>query len=202
VENCRHRFYSRRTETQLPGLQVFTYGCLVFAQHSFHCLSISISMHDCQIIGMCIVCGDGVWQFRDVDVKKGFQDESLWDAVLEASQPALLPLPVVRVKLRLPTISMIMRTVCLSGKNRTSLQVRLRCHAVSQAAVRSSNTSPAFFLAAKLSTMSYVSRVSWFTVDFPCRKPACSVRSSGWWLVQYERRWVSWRSWRGHTARI
>ena len=34
-----------------------------------------------------------------------------------------LLLPVVRVKLRLPTSSMIMRTMCLSGRNRSSLQV-------------------------------------------------------------------------------
>jgi len=42
-----------------------------------------------------------------------------------------LPFPVVRVKLRLPTIAMIMWTMCLSGNNRSSLQVRSRCHTVS-----------------------------------------------------------------------
>jgi len=34
-----------------------------------------------------------------------------------------LLLAVVRVKLRFPTSSMIMRTMCLSGRNRSSLQV-------------------------------------------------------------------------------
>jgi len=37
------------------------------------------------------VSGDGGWQVRDLDVEeKGRQDRSLWDAVLEASQPAPL----------------------------------------------------------------------------------------------------------------
>jgi len=35
---------------------------------------------------MCILSSDGGWQVRDVDFEeKGFHDESLWDAVLEAS---------------------------------------------------------------------------------------------------------------------
>jgi len=38
--------------------------------------------------------------------------------------------PVVRVKLRLPTISLIMWTMCLSGSNCSSLQVRPWCHTV------------------------------------------------------------------------
>ena len=38
-----------------------------------------------------------------------------------------LLLPVVRVKLRLPTSSMITRTMCLSGNDRSDLQVRPRC---------------------------------------------------------------------------
>jgi len=42
----------------------------------------------------------------------------------------LLLFPVVRVKLRLLTISMIMWTMCLSRSNCSSLQVRPRCHAV------------------------------------------------------------------------
>jgi len=41
-----------------------------------------------------------------------------------------LPLLVVRVKLRLPTSSMIMRIMWQSGTNRSSLEVRPRCHAV------------------------------------------------------------------------
>ena len=57
----------------------------------------------------------------------------------------LLSFLVVKVKLRLPTISMIMRTMCLSGSNCSSLQVKPRSHTVSHAAVRSTNTAPAFF---------------------------------------------------------
>jgi len=35
---------------------------------------------------MCILSGDGGWQFRDEDVEeKGSQNRFLWDAVLEAS---------------------------------------------------------------------------------------------------------------------
>jgi len=43
----------------------------------------------------------------------------------------LLPFPVLSVILPLPTVSMIMRTMCLSGSNCRSLQVRPRCHTVS-----------------------------------------------------------------------
>jgi len=42
-----------------------------------------------------------------------------------------LTLPVVRVKLRLSTISVIMRTMCLSGSRRSSLQMRPWYHTVS-----------------------------------------------------------------------
>jgi len=43
-------------------------------------------MHDCYVVSICIVSGDGGWQVRGVDVEqKGRQDISLWDAVLEAS---------------------------------------------------------------------------------------------------------------------
>jgi len=38
---------------------------------------------------------------------------------------------VVRLRLRLPTISIIMWIMCLPGRNRRSLQVRPRCHTVS-----------------------------------------------------------------------
>ena len=65
----------------------------------------------------------------------------------------LLAFPVTRVKKCLPNISMIMWTMCLSCSNRSSLQVRPRCHTVSQAAVRSANTAPVFFVAKKLSSM-------------------------------------------------
>jgi len=41
-----------------------------------------------------------------------------------------LPLLVVRVKLRFPSSSMIMRIMCQSGSNCSSLEVRPGCHAV------------------------------------------------------------------------
>ena len=41
-----------------------------------------------------------------------------------------LLLPVVRMKIRLPTSFMIMQIMCLSVSNRSSLQVRSRCHTV------------------------------------------------------------------------
>ena len=42
LEDCQHRFCS--AELQLPGLEVFTYGRHVFAEHNFHCLSPSECM--------------------------------------------------------------------------------------------------------------------------------------------------------------
>ena len=95
----------------------------------------------------------------------------------------LWPFLVVSVKLRLPTISMIMWTMCLSGKNHSSLQLRWRCHTVSEAAVWLTNTAPAFFLSEKLSAMSCVNRVTWSTADHPCRKPTCSCGSNGSMIV-------------------
>jgi len=42
-------------------------------------------MHDCEVVKTCILSGDD-WQVGDVDVEeKGWQDRSLWDAVLKAS---------------------------------------------------------------------------------------------------------------------
>jgi len=71
-------------------------------------------------------------QVRDVDVEeKGRQDRSRGTPFLRYRNLFLLLFPVVRVKLRLPTISMIMRTMRLSGRNRSSLQVRPWCHTVS-----------------------------------------------------------------------
>ena len=46
------------------------------------------------------------------------------------SYPLRLCWPVVRVKLRLPIISMIMWTACLSGSNCSRLQVRPWCHVI------------------------------------------------------------------------
>ena len=133
---------------------------------------------------MYIFSGDGGWQVRVVDIEeKGRQNRSLWDAVLEASKPAPFTVSVGKGEtaianylqpspMPLPSIS-ITRTMYLSGSNRSSLQVRPRCHTVLLAAVRSTNTAAAFFLAEKLSSMSCVSRVTWSTVDFPCRMSAC-----------------------------
>jgi len=43
-------------------------------------------MHDCWVVSICILYGDGGWQVRDVDVEgKERQDRSLWDTVVEAS---------------------------------------------------------------------------------------------------------------------
>jgi len=90
------------------------------------------------------------WQASCVEVeKKRCQDGSLCDAMRPRKLFGLLLL-VVRVKLLLPTSSMIMRTMCLSGSNRSSLQVRPWCDISSKAAVRSTNTAPANFLAEKL----------------------------------------------------
>jgi len=56
-----------------------------------------------------MLSGDGGWQVIGVDVEqKGRQDRSLWEAVLRRRNLLLRPFPVVRVKLRLLTISMIM----------------------------------------------------------------------------------------------
>ena len=70
--------------------------------------------------------------------------------------------------------------------------------------MRSTKTSPAFFLAEKLSLMSCVSRVTWSTVELPCQKLTCSQGSNGLisWLGRHERRWVSRGFYRWHTAGI
>ena len=47
--------------------------------------------------------------------------------------------------------------MCLSERSLSSLQVRPRCQTVSQAAVRSTNMAPAFFLASKESSMFFLS---------------------------------------------
>ena len=43
-------------------------------------------MHNCSVVGVCILSGDAGWQVRSVDIEeKECQDGSLWDAILEAS---------------------------------------------------------------------------------------------------------------------
>jgi len=101
-----------------------------------------------------------------------------------------LPFPVVRVKLRLPTISMVMWAMCLSGSHCSSLHVRPQCHTVLKAAVRSTYTAPAFF--------------SWKAIlDVLCqqgdlvyarsrvRSPPASVGAVSQWSTRHECRWVS-----------
>jgi len=61
----------------------------------------------------------------DIDVEEeGARRYPCGTSFLRHCNLLLLPFAVVRVKLRLPTISMIMRTMCLSGSNRSSLQMR------------------------------------------------------------------------------
>jgi len=45
MEDCQHRCC--RAEVELLGLEVFTYSRHVSAEHSFHCLPVTISMHNC-----------------------------------------------------------------------------------------------------------------------------------------------------------
>jgi len=45
VEGCLHPFCS--AELYLPSLEVSTNSCPVLGQHPFHCLPVSISMHNC-----------------------------------------------------------------------------------------------------------------------------------------------------------
>jgi len=64
-----------------------------------------------------------IGQVRDVNVEeKGCQENPCGTTFLKDHN--LLRLPVVGVKVRLPTISMIMQAMCSSGSNRSSLQVR------------------------------------------------------------------------------
>jgi len=53
-----------------------------------------------------------------------------WTPFLRRRNLLSLPLAVVRAKVRLPTSSMIKRTVRLSGSNRTNLQVQVALTAV------------------------------------------------------------------------
>ena len=70
-------------------------------------------------------------------------------------------------------------TMCRSGMVCRSLRWRPRCQTVSYAADRSRSTTPAFSRVWKVSSMSWVMRVTWSTVDLPRRKPACSLGSCG-----------------------
>ena len=86
--------------------------------------------------------------------KKGCQDQSLWDAVFQMSQPASLAVTGSKGETSIPN------KICLSGRSLSSLQVRSRCQTVSYAAVRSTNTAPAFFFALKESSMFCVGKTT------------------------------------------
>ena len=68
---------------------------------------------------------------RSMLKRRGAKTDPCGTPFLRCRNLLFLPFPVLgRVKLRLPTISMIMRTMCLSGSNCSSLQVRPWCHSV------------------------------------------------------------------------
>ena len=83
------------------------------------------------------------------------------------------------VKLRLVSISIMKPTMCRSGIVCRSLRWSQRSQTVSYAAVRSKRMMPAFSPRWKESSMSWVRRVTWSTVDFLRLKPACSCSSFG-----------------------
>jgi len=103
----------------------------------------------------------------------------------------LCPFPVVRVKLRLLTISVIMWTICLSGSNRSSLQVR---HGAIQCCkllwVRQTKHRPSFSL--KSYRWCPVS-AGWPDLWLTSRvgSPTAPVGTVGQWLFRHKCRWVS-----------
>ena len=113
-------------------------------------------------------------------LRRGARTDPCGTPFLRRRNLLLLLFPVVRVKLRLLAISMII--LCEPCVHQAAISAACRwglgCHTVAPG-VRSTNTVPAFFLDEKLSSMSCVNRVTWSTVDLPCRKPACSRRSNG-----------------------
>jgi len=91
-----------------------------------------------------------------------------------------VPFPVLRVKLQLPTspwsygacvYQVAIPAACWWGHDAIQCR-RLLWH-------RQTQLRPSSFLAEKLSSMSCVSRVTWSTVNLPCRKLACSCRNNG-----------------------
>jgi len=65
-----------------------------------------------------MLSGDGGWQVRDIDVEEnGCQHRPCGMPFLRRRNLLLLPFLVERVKQRLPTISMSMRIMCLSGSD-------------------------------------------------------------------------------------
>ena len=61
-----------------------------------------------------VLSGDSGWQVRDVDVEeKGARTDPCDTPFLRCRNLLRVTFLVVRVKLRLPTISMITRTICV-----------------------------------------------------------------------------------------
>ena len=98
--------------------------------------------------------------------------------------------PVDRVKLLFRISSMIIRTMCLSGRSLSSCrrgQSARQCH--KQLPDQQTSHRPAFF-ASKVSSMFCVSKTTRSTVDFPCRNPACFLSARGRLLVRHNCRSV------------
>ena len=83
----------------------------------------------------------------------------------------------VKIKRRFWTSSIIILTMCLSGRSRGSLQVRPQCQTVSYTAVRLTYATPTFFVASKESLMFWVSSTISSTVNFPRLNPTGSLGS-------------------------
>ena len=88
--------------------------------------------HDGQVVCVNKLPGNCDRQDMSVDVKKeGARTDPCGTPFFRRRNLLCAPLPVVRVKLRLRTSSIIKERICLSGSVRKSLQVRPRCHTVS-----------------------------------------------------------------------
>jgi len=94
----------------------------------------------CQSSSACMIARSSAYAYflevvgrSEIEVLKrwGARTDPCGTLFLRRRNLLLLLFPVVRVKLRLSTISMIMRTMCLSESNCSSMQVRLQCHTVS-----------------------------------------------------------------------
>jgi len=113
----------------------------------------------------------------------------------------LLP-PVVRVKLRLPTSSMIMRTMCLSGSNRRSLKMRPRYRNVVGCCEMDKHSSGLLSRKAILIIcLASVRRPDLWSTS-PVESPLVPSGAMGRSLVRQERRWVFRGLWKGHTVEI
>ena len=117
MEDCWHHFCS--AELELPSLEVFTCGCHVFAQHSFHCLPVStacmIARSSAYAYFLELMIGmSQVKMFK----RRGAKTHLRRMSFLRRRNLLRLLLPVVKVMLRLPTI-----TMCLLGSNCSSCKI-------------------------------------------------------------------------------